>query len=215
MKKQKYAAVLFSYNRKSMLLESLKPFRQSQTIIIDDGSDFTIDHPNFIKVSHSGKQGFWNNWFLAFDMLNQVDTDLFIFTADDLLNVDVKRILDLHKKWKKIPYACNLQFDGRTQNWTDFTQKKIAEDMLQVGFVDCLFFCNRLALESIGWHMEPVPPSWFNRHSSSGVGRQLSFRMLNAGVNMYLPLKSIGYHGDHESVMHPQERKKNPLISKM
>jgi hypothetical protein len=31
---------------------------------------------------------------------------------------------------------------------------------------------------------------------------------------MYTPKKSLAFHGDHESKMHPEERKKNPLISK-
>ena len=30
---------------------------------------------------------------------------------------------------------------------------------------------------------------------------------------MYKPVKSLTYHGDHESKMHPEERKQNPLKS--
>lgn len=152
---------------------------------------------------------------MALNLVKNLPTDLFIFTADDLLDVDVKRILTLHKKHKTRPYAYNLQFDGRTKNWTNMNPIEAERHVLEVGFVDCLFFCNRAALDRIGWFMEPVPPSWFKQRSSSGVGRQLSMRFLNEGVTMYLPLKSIGYHGNHESMMHPEERKKNPLISKM
>ena len=38
--------------------------------------------------------------------------------------------------------------------------------------------------------------------------------MENNLSEMMKPKKSMAFHGDHESVMHPEERKKNPLISK-
>jgi len=53
-----------------------------------------------------------------------------------------------------------------------------------------------------------------NPNLSSGIGRSLTFDFKNGNVPMYIPVDSLAIHGDHESQMHPEERKRNPLISR-
>ena len=60
-----------------------------------------------------------------------------------------------------------------------------------------------------------VTDAWFNDKSkSSGVGYQLSRRLIQLDIPMYKPIKSLAKHGGHESIMHTEERKLNPLKSK-
>jgi hypothetical protein len=204
---------IFSYNRRKMLQKAIAPFMPEPVHIIDDGSDFTLKNDNFHRLPHAGKQHFYRNWNYALEMAKASNDDLFIFSADDLFHTDVDRITRLHEQHKHKAYAYNLQNDGRMACWTKI-MPRVDGDALRVGFVDCLFFCNRAALEAIGWTVGTVPEEWFNRHSSSGVGHNLSHAFVKNRVTMYLPLRSIGYHGDHESMMHPEERKRNPLISR-
>jgi len=42
----------------------------------------------------------------------------------------------------------------------------------------------------------------------------LTFRMMRTNCKMFTPTKSLVHHGDHESLMHPEERIKTPLTSK-
>ena len=63
--------------------------------------------------------------------------------------------------------------------------------------------------------MIDIPKSRFNiKDISSGVGQYLTFAFNKAKVKMFTPIKSLAYHGDHESLMHKEERIKKPLISK-
>lgn len=93
---------------------------------------------------------------------------------------------------------------------------QVDEHTMKVGFTDCGFFCNKQLLNRIGYYVNEINPRRFehNEAISSGVGQDLTFRMLRTNCNMYTPTKSLVYHGDHESLMHPEHRKKIPLISK-
>jgi len=198
-----------------MLRKALSAFMPDEAYIIDDGSDFAAwPTKHFHRVPHAGKAGFWRNWNYALKLCRASEDDLFIFTQDDLLHVDYDRIQRLHEEFKHEPYALNIQYDGRLICWTKYMPTFYRDDIMRVGFVDCMFACNRAALEAINWKVDTVPHEWTKNHTSSGVGRNITHQFTNAGVQMFTTLRSIGYHGDHESKMHPEERKRVPLISK-
>lgn len=205
---------VFSYDRQEMLSEVVKSISGEHFLILDDGSPFEMD--NMVKFPHEGKAGFWKRWAFAFDWARKWDDDLFIFMPDDFLNLDLNRIKELHDLHKHEAYAYNLINDGRFSCWFPFKPVHINEDTIQVGFVDCGFFCNREALERLEFRIDPIDPKRFQlkKNISSGVGQQLTNRFNRHGVKMHLPVKSLAYHGDHESKMHPEERNINPLISK-
>lgn len=207
--------IVFSYNRETMLKEALKPLDGIEHLVIDDGSSFDLEFCKYLQTDHQGKQGFWRLWNLALYECLNTDHDFFMFMPDDFTNIDIDRIKELHDRFKTTPYTYNIINDGRKNCWRISDNVQIDEDTEDCGFVDCGFFCNREALELLRWTIEPIPASRFNKPNiSSGVGQQLTNRLAALRIPMYRPFKSLAYHGDHESQMHGDERKQNPLLSK-
>jgi hypothetical protein len=205
---------IFSYNREQMLRQVLTDIQGEAFVVLDDGSDFETD--NMVKFPHEGKAGFWKKWKHAFEMAEKSDDELFILMPDDFERLQMGDILMLHEQHKHEPYVYNIINDGRDSSWMPFTAIQTNEHTIQVGFTDCGFFCNREALKRLEFRIDPISPQRFKqkKNISSGVGQQLTNRFTRHGVKMFKPVRSLAYHGDHESMMHPEERKLNPLISK-
>lgn len=198
------------------MLESLiNEVSQYDYVVIDDGSSFTLP-TNFYQFNHGGKPKFWRMWDYALRMLKDDNSDIFIFTPSDISNINIDNIIERHNQFKHNAYAYNLINDGRKNCWNMIKPFKVDEHTLMVGFTDCGFFCNKNLLNRIGYYVNEINPYRFihNTSISSGVGQQLTFRMLKAKCLLYTPIQSLVYHGNHESLMHPEERKTNPLISK-
>lgn len=72
-----------------------------------------------------------------------------------------------------------------------------------------------IAPSVLEYKIEEIPFSRWdkNRLLSSGVGSQLSTRLLAEGFNMYQAVESLILHGMHESEMNPEERRIRPLVS--
>ena len=212
--------IIFSYNRKKMLLNLLDELDGYSPTIIDDGSDFSIVKPNFIKTPHEGKKGFWKKWVMAQQIALGSNEEYFLFLPDDIKNLNIEWIEGLKSHdWDKHLFAINVINCGRTECWGKFNTGQEAfkiEDieLNEVGFVDCGFFTNRYTLENIEVH--EVHKQWFTQHRniSSGVGAQLSESLRNLRAKMMTPTPSLCYHGPHESKMHGDHRKYTPLISK-
>lgn len=183
-------------------------------IIYDDGSTYETKLPNYHRHEHRGKKGFIHTWEDMLKVCRNNNADLYIFMGDDFHDLDLERLYQYHQQFKVYPYACNIINDGRTKCWTNLSCLDMG-DYYRLGFVDGGFFCNREALERINFSLGSLPNGWHNKaNRSSGVGMLLSTGFHSTRVKMYTPKKSLAFHGDHESKMHPQERKKNPLISK-
>jgi len=197
-----------------MLRQVLTDINGEAFLVLDDGSDFECE--NMVMFPHEGKAGFWKKWKYAFDLAQTLDDELFIFIPDDFTGLQLGDILMLHEQHKHEPYAYNIINDGRDSCWMPFKAVQTNEHTIQVGFVDCGFFCNREALKALEFRIDPIDANRFKlkKNISSGVGQQLTNRFTRRGVKMFKPVKSLAYHGDHESLMHPEERKLNPLISK-
>jgi len=162
-----------------------------------------------IRVDHEGgKENFWKIFNFMFKKIENRYNDIYIFTPDDFLDIDIDRIKAIHERLNHEPYAYNIINDGRNGLYNGVVPIGLDEDII-CGFVDCGFFCNREALDKIGYYVDECKAT----KDSSGVGRQLSKRLLKEKVVMYKPIKSLASHGDHESIMHPEERKINPLKS--
>ena len=58
-----------------------------------------------------------------------------------------------------------------------------------------------------------APGTRISAVSSSGVGKQISRRVVKAGYDIYQVDMSLVTHDDHPSVMHPRHRQMVPLIS--
>lgn len=208
-----------SFDRPRLLLRLLKEL-DCNTVVIDDGSDYNpsehMKYCTYYRTPHRGKEQYYKQWGLILDMARRSGDKHFYFLADDWNSVDIGKATYFLENTDK-PFAFNFTNNGVETNWTPLKQQKTklaGEPVYKVGWVDCGFFCNRQALERIGFFMHKVPESRFDRPDiSSGVGQQLSNRFMRAGVDMYKPITSLAWHdGTHESKMHKEERKRNPLI---
>lgn len=199
------------------LIEEIKAFSHLSIsyTIIDDGSDFKLTE-NFHQFKHGGKPKFWRMWDYALRMLKTDKSDIYIFMPSDISGLDLPQIMKLHSQFSRTPYAYNLINDGRTNCWNTIKQVKIDANSMRVGFTDCGFFCNKSLLNKIGYFVREINPARFEHNAaiSSGVGQQLTQRMNKAKCFMYMPIHSLVYHGDHESLMHTEHRKTTPLISR-
>lgn len=207
---------IFNYEREDMFKEVLNHLKHLNPVVLDDGSSYFIDYHNVIRFRNGGKKEFWRKWFVAFELAKASDDDFFLFMPNDFQDLDLDLVMKLHDKYKKQPYLCNIINDGREWCWIQKPSEPIDQYVRKVYFTDCGFFCNRKALERIEFTIDPVNPKRFKdrRDISSGVGQQLTMKFNRGGVKMYLPYKSLAKHGDHESTMHQEERRNNPLISK-
>jgi len=207
--------IIFSYNRPKMLSKLLDEV--GHCVVLDDGSEYDpapfIDRCDYYRLHHLGKEFFWLTWRYALQMCKESDDDLFIFLQDDLSNVDLDRIHTIHASMEG-DYAYNVHNAGGHRGWTPIKHRE-EDDRIFGSYVDCNYFCNRQALEVLGFDMDWINPMRFKVDGiSSGVGQQQSRKFYKANVPMYIPKKSLAYHGDHKSLMHPEERKRNPLISR-
>lgn len=205
---------IFTYDREQMLRATVSHLNTFgiEPIIYDDGSDYECDLPNYNRHKHRGKRLYWKTWDDVLLDAKKNKADLYIFMPEDFQDIDIERIKTIHDSIRK-PYVFNIINDGRKEQWVRFKPQEL-EDRYRVGFTDCGFFCDREALDTIGWYADPINNYWFEKYGSSGVGHQLTKRFFYRNIPCYIPKKSLAYHGDHESKMHPEERKKNKLISR-
>lgn len=205
-----------AYKRPQMLKNLLDELSDNgvHPVVYYDGLDPEYKAVNIITHKHRGKEGFWITWNEMLSHAKDSNADLFLFLQDDLCDIDLGKIFSINGNFSNKPYVCQLVNDGRKNCWTYFPIKDYSYGLEEVGFVDCIFFCNRLALEKIRFSVRPVNKKLKEKMVSSGVGYSLTRALAQKKVPMYRPKKSLAFHGNHESVMHGEHRKKNPLVSK-
>lgn len=189
-------------------------------VVIDDGSDFDpllfAKKCEFHRLRHKGKEQYFLNWQYAFEICKQSDDDFFLFIPDDFSDIDYVRIDAIFNIMDGL-FAYNLLNDGRPSCWTPIKKKETTVagvESYQVSYCDGGYFTNRETLEAIQFEQEFISFRRFDRENiSSGVGETQSRKFWKAGIPMYCPKKSLCYHGEHESKMHTELRKIQPLIS--
>lgn len=206
---KKFLIFIFSYNRKEMLesLISELSTKNCEVMVIDDGSDFVIKHPNKIVFPHQGKLFHWKRWNAAFQLARESEYKYFGFLPDDFANVNLDFLFPTNL------CVLNVLNDGRLQNWNKIQPIDFG-DFYKVGFTDCGFFCQRESIERIGFYVCKTLMQNKREFASSGVGLQLTNRFNKERIPIFTPKKSLAFHGNHESKMHPELRKIEPLISK-
>jgi hypothetical protein len=190
--------IITHYNRPEFLKQQLKELIGYDVTVIDDGSDCDLSFAHdVIHFPHLGKKGFWVIWKKALQIAKYSLHDRIMFAPDDFTNFDLERInkLDLNNK------VYNLINDGRVDSWGC------------KGYVDCGFVASKESIMKLNINKPPV--NWFNSpNKSSSVGYQLTKQFEKLSIEMITPTKSLAFHGNHESKMHPEHRKHNPLISR-
>lgn len=213
-------AYITTYNRPDLLKSCYDRFKQFniEPTIYDDYTEPRPLYPDIIRHNHRGKKGFWKTWDDILKHAKDNEADLYIFTVDDFVNLDIEGVIKRHTKFNRNgAYVHNIINDKRNDRcWTRIKPVKLNYNLWRIGWTDCAFFCNREALDRIGYYMHSPGENWFNMKKgiSSGVGMMLTKRLNEARVSIYKPEYSLAYHGDHESQMHKEHRKTKKLISR-
>lgn len=199
-----------------MLKRLIDEVKEYDYHVIDDGSDYDLSFipPERINsLPHLGKNYFYLIYNLGMRIAKNSNHDNFLFLQDDVCNVNFDKIKELHDEFKNTRYFVNATNDGRDSCWVspNFQAPKY-KGLKHTGFYDCGGLTNRKTLE--GFTLTPPNELFKQEKSSSGVGFQFTKHFNGINVPMYTPNKSLVFHGDHPSVMHPKERLRNKLISK-
>ena len=227
-----------TYNRPEMLARLLGQLsEQSQDRdgrldihIWDDASTYDVQsrifevlrdhHLNiclYLLQENRGKERYWKTMHSIFQKARQKKWDYFLMLQDDLelCSGFFDRISDTWNTIGRRYSVINLFTDetrvGRSI-WGCPTPKLIEDtELWQCNWTDPMFFCDRWALDAIGFYMKPI-----ENHSpamGSKVGMQLSKRFNAAGVSIYQGIETLVHHGDHPSMMNPELRKQKPLTA--
>jgi hypothetical protein len=162
---------------------------------------------------------FWEIIDLSFKVCKKIDSKYFVYLQDDLKLCDnffneLKNKYENIKDDKKI--SLEFRTDNRTErpNWNNF-EPQIVGDYIHSNWVELDFICEKKFFDVLEYKINEISKNrWDNNPNlSSGVGQQLTQRLLNLGFNMYHTKKSFVEHGDHQSKMNEEERKITKLIS--
>ncbi|MBA3987682.1 MAG: hypothetical protein C0463_00940 [Idiomarina sp.] len=213
----------------SQLSDNVNNFRV-RVEIFDDGSlepvQNYLDNQNYAfcdliitRSSNHGKKKYWSLVNKIFKKLRTLNSRYYLYLGDDLEVVD-NFFAKSRSTWISIDdpdkVSVNLLNDGRTSCWTGIerTEKQFGGlKVFQSQWVDMIMMFDEIL---ILYDIEPIPLSrWKNKPNlSSGVGDYLSRRFDGLGYSLYQVSNSLVIHSDHESMMNPEERKINPLITR-
>lgn len=147
-------------------------------------------------------------WHQAFRYCRISDHERFIFLPDDMCNFQWERIQWVYDMLDG-KFACNVADVGWTKCWTPIhKQPSHIDGLFEVGWMDQGTITNRETLEALKWQVFPINQKHFILNGSSGVGKQISTRLHDLGIPMYMPYVSMANFQDVDSQMHPGSRTK-------
>jgi len=174
--------------------------------------------------SIGGRENFYSLIGLIFEEMKDETFDYWIHLPDDVeLRPDffsrATSHFDTIRRYDPRSVTLNplrLQSDYRRQ-WTDFVPRRLGQ-LWQTQQVDCCWIADRQLGDALEWRIDEVHPARFtyiegDPVTGSGVGSQMSQRLHEQGYTMYGVSETLLSHGDHESLMNPEERKRNPLTT--
>lgn len=230
--------VITTYKRAGMLRNLLSQIEDSSKghelsiAVYDDctpiAKDFSVPESIESKTNiltfnrNMGKEGFWRIINRSFyDIQKMKPFDYYIYLQDDY-KLNENFINDCISKYNGIEdprkicmsYRLDKSLKGKP-NWTGVTPKPVRfrkNTYFLTNWVELSFICQLRFFRALKFRIMKI-----NKHKeglSSGVGRQMSSRLFKYRYKMYHVTSSLVEHlGSHDSVMHPNHRKKQPLIS--
>jgi FkbM family methyltransferase len=238
----KVLVLITTYNRPDLLVRLLNDIRENsedfdlELLIYNDGSscDYQVvlnflrkhfrNKFHYIALSENGgKQGYWVLIDKLYKHCLRLKFDYAIQLPDDVSLVPgfFSRSINIYDKIDDDKKICLdiLSSPGRVgkSEWTNqvVTTHHIGNIIIfKTGWVDMCFICTRKYFETLHFTINPVNNRWVNKlNNSSGVGKQISTRLVKDGYSIYQVKNSLVIHGSHDSVMHHDLRKKSPLLS--
>ncbi|NCD40934.1 MAG: glycosyltransferase family 2 protein [Bacteroidia bacterium] len=224
-----------TYNRPDMCFNLLRQIYEQKRnykiriVLVNDGSKMNYRMAKLYLQNHFpestyienpenyGKKYFWKTVNKGFEYASKIDFDYFFMISDDCKLTDnfFTKAIRLFKKSGSVCMNLIMEYSRSMQKmWTNVEPTIIDDDLLSTGWVDMCFISKRKFMELLEFKIFPVPVSHSgNPTKSSGVGMQISQRIIDAGYRFAQVRQSLIIHGNHPSVMHPKERLLHPLIS--
>lgn len=230
--KYDYCIVITTYNRRQMLKTLLQDIfnncknKSVKVVVFDDASDAYIDIEKYdvqlIRYhKNNGKTNFWKVIDDTFKYVKNINARYYFYLQDDVRLVDnfFERSVEIYEKIedpKKISLGTLMVESQRnTPKWTNFVPENHG-DFYKTQWCELFFVVEKKFFELLEYKMNSISADrWKNKPNlGSGVGEQISHRLLDLGYNMYHVVNSLAEHGDHESAMNTSDRKTTKLIAK-
>ena len=166
-----------------------------------------------------GKEGFWQIIDQVVMQGREVSWDYFLLLQDDLSLCEdfFGRVLGAWQAIGDENSVINLFTDDFRKGrpvW-GCEQPAVCEldgvKLWKCNWTDPMFFCTRPALDALEYKIKPI--NHHAPHLGSRVGQQLTKRWAETGIKIYQGYETFTHHGNHESKMNPELRKKRPLIA--
>ena len=218
---KKILFIITSYKRVEMLKSLLIQLKgKGDIIVFDDNSDFSIEGNGieFYKFKKNyGKKLAWLKFQKIFKKVKRLKKYDYYFMLPD----DVKLCEDFVNKsielWegiedsKKVSLSFSNPARCKAPQFT-FIQPKIVGDVILTGWLDMMFLCTKELFNKIDITEIPLSRWEENELLGSGVGSQISNKLVDAGFTLYNTKdKLINHLGNNDSKMNPVERVSNPL----
>ena len=225
----RFCVVITTCNRPELFALTLSDTRrelsghESRIVVVDDCSDEPYGESADGIIYHrmtvrQGKDGYWRVVNAGLRAAARHSFDRLLFFPDDVrlkpgAIAEAVKLWDAIESEKKI--ALQILQDDRAgkKSWTNWQPVQVVfggERFWHSQWIETCFIATPEFLDVI----LPLPhihrPPYLG---SSGVQRHISMKLHRLGYEMYQVVDTLVSHGDHESLMNPQERKRTPLVS--
>lgn len=183
--------------------------------------DFGVEYKR--STIRYGKINFWKMHNKIFRRMSKMDFD-YAFSLQDDFNYDpdfFTKALTIFQKLEELypkTVCLNLRDDrvGK-RDWTIFDPKPLQVeglDLFKIGWIDMIYLANRKFFNVLNYKVDPIPKNRWTKKpkKSSGVGEQMSIRMVRSKNDMFQLKNSLVSHiGKYESQMNRHRNKRKPV----
>lgn len=194
-------------------------------IIIDDGTEenysFSSKEIQLIKITpNNGKKKFYKNIDLAFKILKKIKAEYYFFLQDDIILKEnffmksIKLYEEIQDENKIVLSTLMCESQRGKAKWSNFIPI-LQGDVYLCQWCELFFITKYNFFEILNFEIHKIDEKIWDKNPlyGSGVGQQITTRLLNLKKNMYVVKNSLCITDNSISLMNPDERKINPLIA--
>lgn len=211
-----------SYNRPAMCEATVKDIllegHADIHVYLDGGCEYEWTNPlvTFHKLDKPpGREHYWKVWNRILADARDSEWDYFLALPDDFtpaVRFPIRQAVALMWAYPEIDALVPVvDKRGRGPCWVAVDPVRHGSVLWRTGWIDGCFICHRNFLQELNWELPAMSPNHFNTNQSSGVGKWMSLMANDRKQGIYQVDKTLYRHGGHESVMHKEFRKENPL----